>query len=254
MVFRVPYVERPDEALLAAMRSEAELRFPKEACGFVIARGKKAIFMPAENTADGTDQFIIDPASYARAEDAGEVLAIWHSHPNASGTPSEADMAGCEATELTWLISPLWAGEGGFVHDDVTVMQPSGFQMPYVGRPYLFGTFDCYSLVTDYYAREFDIRLARMGHARIKQWWRHGHDIIEDNWRAQGLAPVTDGSFEPGDILTFAMDSEVANHIAVYVTGDIMIHHLVNRLSRNETLGPFWMSRLKHHFRHTSKC
>lgn len=236
------------------MRLEAERCFPKEACGFVIGRGKKALFMAAENVAQGENQFVIDHRSYALAEDTGEILAIWHSHPNADGTPSEADLAGCEATELPWLISPLRAGEGGFVHDETTLTQPSGFQMPYVGRPYLFGTFDCYSLLSDFYLREYGIRLDHLPHTRIPQWWRHGYDIIEDNWRAQGFVEVTDGSFEEGDTLTFAMDSEVANHIAVYVTGDIMLHHLVGRLSRKETVGPFWVSRLKHHLRHTSKC
>lgn len=236
------------------MREEAERCFPREACGFVIGRGKKAFFMAAQNMAAQHNEFVINHIDYAKAEDAGDILAIWHSHPNADGTPSDADRAGCEATELTWLISPITQGEGGFVHGDVTVMQPDGFQMPYVGRPYIFGTFDCYSLVTDFYLREFGIRLDHFKNLRIQQWWRRGFDILEDNWRSQDLVLVTDGSFVEGDILTFAVESEVANHLAVYVTSDIILHHVVNRLSRRETLTPYWMKGLKHHLRHISKC
>lgn len=236
------------------MREEAERRYPREACGFVIGRGKKAFFLPAANAASGTDQFFIDHRSYAQAEDAGEILAIWHSHPECDATPSEADRAGCEASELPWLISPVRKTEEGFQHGDIEVLQPSGFEMPYVGRPYLFGTFDCYSLLTDFYRREYDIRLDGFQHLRIPQWWKSGDDILERNWASQGFVPVTDGTFKEGDALTFAMDSDVPNHVAVYVTGDIILHHLVNRLSRKETLGPYWASRLKHHLRHISKC
>lgn len=236
------------------MRAEAERCYPREACGFVIGKGKKPFFMPAINKASGNDQFVIDHTSYALAEDEGEILAIWHSHPDTDGTASQADLAGCEATELPWLISPITKGDGGFIHGDINVIQPSGFRMPYVGRPYIFGTFDCYSLLVDFYRREYDIRLDGFHNLRIDQWWRRGYDILEDHWRAQGFVPVTNGTFKEGDALTFAMDSEVANHVAVYVTGDIMLHHLVNRLSRQETMGPYWMGRLKHHLRHISKC
>jgi proteasome lid subunit RPN8/RPN11 len=244
-----------DVKVREAMRQEAERCYPREACGFVIGKGKKSYFMPAINKAHSGDQFLIDHTTYAMAEDEGEILAIWHSHPDCGGQPSEADLAGCEMTQLTWLISPLTQQDNGvFVHDEIVVMQPSGFQMPYLGRPYIFGTFDCYSLLVDYYRREFDIHLDHLQSVRIERWWQRGYDIIEDNWAKLGFVPVTDGNFEQGDLLTFAVDSEVANHVAVYVTGDIILHHPVNRLSRRETLGPYWSSKIKHHLRHQSKC
>lgn len=246
-------MEQLDDRLRSALRAEAERRYPREACGFVVAKGKKSMFVPAVNVAQGNDQFVIDHASYALAEDTGEILAIWHSHPEADGAASQADLAGCEMTELPWLISPI-RKEGGFIHGEITVIEPSGFVLPYVGRPYIFGTFDCYSLFTDYYRREFDIRLDSFHNLRIDHWWQRGYDVLEDNWRSQGFVPVTDGSFRQGDALTFAMDSKIANHVALYVSDDIILHHLVNRLSRTETFGPYWLSRLKHHLRHTSKC
>lgn len=236
------------------MRAEAERCYPREACGFVVGRGKKPVFVPATNVAEGLSQFIIDPASYAAAEDTGDILAIWHSHPECGSKPSEADLAGCEMTELPWIISPIFKGPDGFIHGDTNVIEPSGFQMPYVGRPYIFGTFDCYSLTADFYKREFRIQLDGFHHLRIDNWWTKGRDLIEDNWRSQGFVPVTDGSFKEGDVLTFAMDSTMANHLAVYVTGDIILHHLMNRLSRRETFGPYWMTRMKHHLRHNTKC
>lgn len=243
------------DALSGAMRQEAERRYPREACGFVVTQGKKAIFLPATNVAaSALDQFVIGHLDYAAAEDAGEILAIWHSHPDASPEPSEADLAGCEATELPWLISSLRMVDDSLIHEGMKLVKPSGFQMDYVGRPYLFGTFDCYSLATDFYEREFGIKLNRFPELRIREWWKQGYDILGEHWESQGFALVTDGQFKDGDLLMIAMDSTVANHVALYVTGDIILHHLVNRLSRRETFGPYWLARVKLHLRHRTKC
>lgn len=252
--FQVQFEEQLD-ALTGAMRAHAEACYPAEACGFVIGVGKKAHFMPARNVAESsTNQFVIDHLDYARAEDSGEILAIWHSHPNTSNEPSDADRAGCNMTELPWMISSLYQGEGGFTHEEPRLLLPDGSRVEYVGRPYIFGTFDCYSLLTDFYEREFAIKLRRFPELRISHWWDKGYDILGDNWASQGFELVTDGQFNHGDLLLIAMDAKVANHVAIYVTGDIILHHLVNRLSRRETFGPYWYSRVKLHLRHRTKC
>lgn len=249
------FEEQLDEALIGAMRRHAELCYPNEACGLVIGTGKKAQFLPCENAAEQPNlHFLISHIDYARAEDAGEILSIWHSHPDGSTEPSEADLAGCEASELPWLISALRKTDGEFVHDELRLVQPSGFQVDYVGRPYIFGTFDCYSLVADYYRQEFNIHLPGFSGLRIDQWWRKGHDVIGDNWKSQNFVSVQDGVFEAGDVIGLAMNSDVVNHVAIYVGGDIILHHLVNRLSRRETFGPYWLSRVRLHLRHATKC
>ena len=237
------------------MREHAQACYPREACGFVIGVGKKAVFMPARNGAEQPgEQFFINHHDYAAAEDAGEILAIWHSHPDTTPDPSELDRAGCNLTELPWLISGIRRGEGGFEHAGPQLLTPDGWRADYIGRPYVFGTFDCYSLLTDFYEREFRIKLHRFPELRINQWWNQGYDILGDHWASQGFIEVTDGTFKHGDALAIAMNSDVANHVAVYVTGDIILHHLVNRLSRRETFGPYWYSRVKLHLRHRTKC
>lgn len=250
------FEEQLDDALTGQMRRHAEACYPQEACGFIIGTGKKAQFMPCTNAAEQPHlHFLIHHTDYARAEDTGDILAIWHSHPTGSNEPSEADLAGCEASELPWLISGLHMVDGALIHEGTRLVKPSGFRVDYVGRPYVFGTFDCYSLVVDYYEREYGIHLNQFPHLRINQWWRHGLDILhEPAWDELGFDKVENGEFQQGDVLCLAMDSEVANHVALYVTGDIILHHLVNRLSRRETFGPYWFSRVKLHLRHRTKC
>lgn len=244
-----------DDALTAAMRKHAEACYPNEACGLILGDGKKAEFVAAENVSqEPRGQFLIDHETYRRAVDSGRLLAIWHSHPDSSGEPSELDRAGCEATALPWLISGIRHTSAGFEHDRPQLVEPTGQVTDYVGRPYVFGTFDCYTLMVDFYRREFGIELPRFSEFRIEKWWTRGYNILEDLWPQADLVPVTDGTFEHGDVLFIAMGGEVPNHVAIYVTGDIILHHLVNRLSRRETFGPNWLSMVKLHLRHKSKC
>lgn len=243
------------DALTGAMREHAQACFPNEACGLIVSAGKKAHFVACKNQApDPQANFLIGPDDYIKATEQGEVIAIWHSHTHGSVEPSEADLGGCEMWQLPWLISGVESNGQTFTHQGPNLIKPKAWQADYVGRPYVFGSFDCYSLLTDFYAREFGIQLGRYPNLRVSQWWRKDMDILGDHWREQGFVPVTDGTFKHGDALGIAMDSEVANHVAVYVTGDIILHHLVNRLSRREPFSPYWLSRVKLHLRHRTKC
>ena len=244
-----------NDPLTRQMQEAAIAAYPNEACALIVGVGKKARFFPCANlSSEPRTSFRLDPADYARAEDTGEILAIWHSHVDTPTTPSDADRAGCEATELPWLISAVHKQGETFEHHKPVILEPNGFQMPYLERPYIFGTFDCYSLVVDYYEREYGIKLDRMVNHRIEQWWRKGHDLIGDYYAAQGFVEVSNDTWNEGDVLAFGINSTIPNHVAIYVTGDIILHHMVNRLSRRETCGGYWRSHLTHHLRHTSKC
>lgn len=251
----MPFAVQPNDPLIEQLRAEAQARYPQEACGLIVAVGKKTKFMPCRNISHlPNEQFVMSPEDWIKAAEMGEVVALWHSHPNGNCKPSEPDRAGCEASQIPWLISAVHKSGEYFTHFGPELVEPSGFEADYIGRPYVFGVFDCYVLVGDYYKREFGIELDRLPQCRIPEWWKHGHDFFGEHYAGQGFVEVTDESWKAGDLLLFSSDSAVPNHIAVYVTSDIILHHVIGRLSRREPMGTFWRTRITHHIRHHSQC
>ena len=247
-----------DNVLTAQMRELAEKSYPNEACGLIVSVANKASLLECQNISpEPRTQFILDPQDYAKAEDAGEVIGIWHSHVDEPGTPSEADRAGCEASELPWFITEVRKAETGFKTEPPVLLEPVGYEAEYVGRPYVFGSFDCWSLCVDYYGREFGIKLPLLMHQRIDTWWDKGQDFFGEAMKSDldgSLVKIHDNDYREGDLILFSINAKVTNHVAIYLGDDIILHHVLNRLSRRDTYGVFWQKFKTHHLRHRSKC
>ena len=89
-------------------------RYPNEACGFLVrTTGEKYRFMESRNVSENPENtFVMHADDIIAAEDAGDVVAIWHTHTDESAEASDADRAGCEATEVPWLILGSVPAEG----------------------------------------------------------------------------------------------------------------------------------------------
>jgi len=74
----------------------AKSEYPREACGLIVIVKGRERFFPCQNIAIGDDHFVLKPDDYAAAEDAGEIVAVWHSHCGIGAEPSEADLVSCE--------------------------------------------------------------------------------------------------------------------------------------------------------------
>lgn len=241
--------------LKALMQSSAAASYPNEACGLVLQVGKKSIPVQCRNTSEHPKtQFLIAQEDYDAALEQGEVIGVWHTHVNTPASPSEADRVGCEASDVPWFILSIYQNEAGeFSFSEIEKVTPSGFVMPYVGRPYVFGVLDCWSLVQDYYAREFSITLDSF--PRIPKFWNTEHRFFEDNWEAQGFVRLCGVEPVVGDLLMIQADrSGVVNHICLYAGNDQILHHCEGRLSRHDVYGGFWQKHTSHHLRHKTQC
>jgi proteasome lid subunit RPN8/RPN11 len=236
-----------NEKTLEDFRKHTEDSYPKEACGFIIGVGKKERYFPANNIAEFAEEhFIIDPVSYADAEDIGAIIGVCHSHPNEGCEPSEADKVACETSNKPWHILS-WPG------DRLHSWEPSGYEAPIVGRQFSYGVLDCCTLLRDYYKKELNIDFKC--HSGQDGWWDKGENRYLDNYKEQGFVQIKDeDDIQKYDIFLIKLVSPVPNHAAVFIGDDKILHHVHGRLSNRELYGGYWRKHTTHHLRHQSLC
>ena len=215
-----------------AIREHAVAEYPREACGLIAVIKGKERYLPCRNLAESNKQnFVLHPEDYAKAEDLGEVIAVVHSHPDASNLPSDADKVVCARQGMPWYIVSVNAqGETSDVHCHM----PDGYEAPLVGRQFSHGVLDCYALVRDYYAREVGMVLP--DYERQDNWWNNGQDLYMQNYRDAGFHPIK-GEVRKHDIIIMQVRSPRPNHAGVYIGDGLMLHHMYGRLSTREVYG-----------------
>lgn len=226
-------------------KAHALAEYPRECCGLVVVVKGRKRYWPCKNLATTpTENFKIDPADLVAAEDAGEVVAIYHSHPDGSNRLSQADRVSMEGTGLEW--SVIAVGEDSQL-SDIATYTPDGYVAPLVGRAWSHGTLDCYSLVRDFYKQELNIEL--MDIAREDNWWKNGENLYSENYATAGFSEVR-GPLKHGDLIVMQLDANVPNHGAVYLEGGMILQHVARRLSSRDVYGDYFREvtvlRLRH--------
>lgn len=172
--------------------SHAKECYPRECCGVVALVDGKQRYVRCRNDAigdQGLDRFVMNEQDYMSAEDLGEVIAVVHSHPNASANPSDADISMCNRSGIAWVIIGVPSGV-------IRVIEPKNERLPLIGRNFYHGVVDCYSLIRDYYHERLDINLKE--YSRQDDWWSRGEDLYVKNFEDAGFVAVgRDGNMLP---------------------------------------------------------
>ncbi|MCU5775237.1 C40 family peptidase [Winslowiella arboricola] len=231
------------QKLLNAIRQHVAAEYPKEACGVVIQSGRKQIFVPCENVAAKPEEdFAMASADFLAAQQQGELLMVVHSHPDVVQLiPSEKDHIECDHSAVEWGIMSWPDG-------DWCTISPRG-ERELVGRQWLLGYADCWTLIMDYFRQEHGIRLNNWSVDR--EWWKDGtENLYDDNWQAEGFIEVPAAEMRPGDMIMMQLSAPVTNHAAIYQGNNIILHHNYGVLSTRVPYGQYYRDRTVRIVRH----
>ena len=240
--------------------------YPAECCGLIIG----GQYYPCDNVAPNpAEHFEIHHLDMVEMEEYhGEIQAIVHSHPDGGVLPSDLDKLQIELHGVPWVIVAVskqeYADEPSF-----GIYEPCGYRPPLLGRAYIHGVQDCYSLVRDYYSRELDIELPDFD--RSDAWWEHeNHEpLYEQNFEKAGFVAVDKsvGNLQKHDVILCRVGrTHHVNHALIWLGDDgalksettpdcvgnaLILHHPYGRQSVREIYGKGWADRtvmvVRHH-------
>lgn len=238
------------KGVLAASQKHAEAVYPEEAVGVVV----KGRYVRLKNIHKKPEEyFAIDQAALLERYGWDDIQAVIHSHAVDRGSlygPSEADMKAQITSKKAFGIQLVTAEGAGNI-----VWWGEGIEpLPYEGRPYLFGVYDCYSILRDWYAGELGIQLKDF--ARSEDFYKKGNDLFTQNAEKQGFIKQPDAGVRKlrrGDVVLLAIRSTVPNHCIVALGGGLGLHHATDTTSVIEPIGrlidpdkPFFHSLYRH--------
>lgn len=253
--------------VLAEIQAHAQEKYPEESCGLIVG----GEYVRCENVAPPKEThdeelkyacrccmcaFEIAPEEYLKYP---QIDAVIHSHPGGPFFPSERDMQGQIDTAVPWgllMVDEDRASNVEFWGDQLPIP-------PLIGRQFVHGITDCYSLIRDVYRLGKD-KLAEEGITtewpmgpvfiadvpRSDAWWeQEDRDLYSDLFESRGFHKIDASDVLPGDVFLGSVKSKKLNHGGVYIGHDLIIHHLPTKLSVRSPAG-LWARAAKMWVRH----
>jgi proteasome lid subunit RPN8/RPN11 len=230
------------QEVITAANNHALSEYPKESCGIVVSDK----YYPCKNIAEDPEKFFeIDPKQFMTFSNKGKLECILHSHPNGPYFPSEQDMIGQLNSNVPWGIIVT---DGDRVTQKPIMWGANTPIEPLIGRNFMHGITDCYSLIRDTFrlgkeecaAQDIEwpfdkIELPEV--PRDDNWWNSDKDLYTDHLEKVGFREISMSEAKPGDGFLIAVKSEKMNHAGLFVGNNQLLHHLPTKLSRREPVG-----------------
>jgi cell wall-associated NlpC family hydrolase len=225
------------EKTLADWTAYVLAEYPKEACAYVVDGN----LYPVTNLSETPEQtFKVDAVERIKAHAVGNVEAFLHSHPYKleNSNPqwnhewaTKADMITWNSDNLPWGIV---ATDGEGLTQVVWYDDSMEAIAPLVGREFISGKHDCYSVIRDHYRLNLGIPL--VNYSRGMGWWDEGDNLYEENYTKAGFVEVSIDDIQIKDVLLMKLNTVVPSHAAVVTSTNEILHHCIGRLSGYDSL------------------
>jgi cell wall-associated NlpC family hydrolase len=109
-----------------------------------------------------------------------------------------------------------------------------------LGREFVLGKSDCYSIVRDFYRDNYGIELPN--YARPTNFWEVGMDMYMERFRKNNfeVLHVHPAELVTGDVFLMSIHASVVNHAGVLVGRGQMLHHVVRQMSTVTPYAGLW--------------
>jgi proteasome lid subunit RPN8/RPN11 len=208
-----------DDSTTREIYAHAAAAYPEECCGIVAANG--SVVRLQNISPDPCNGFSVSPEDFIKY--SGGALFMYHSHPGRLAVASDADIA-CQARMRLPLMIVSWP------KGDIRMIGDPCEGKPLEGRQFIYGVYDCYSLVRDFYAREYAMVLPTVTRPRFGWWEREGMDPFTEELASAPLVEVD--TPEQGDMLLIRIaGAKSINHAGVCMGDGSILHHKLLSLS-----------------------
>lgn len=220
--------------------THCKLKYPEEACGVIC--NKK--FIPIENSSDNKSlEFFIDYETIEtiETENNSKITAILHSHSNGSIVPSLNDMKAQISLDIPFGLCNIRYNEYTEEFDISRIFWLGVTYTQLENRPYIFGIFDCYSLLRDTLKLKYSIEIPNVPRY---YGWEKTENLFLDNFEKLGFTEISINEVDDGDVFlaTFPGFKNKPIHCGVYIGNDKIIHHLSGNKPTNFSV----LSRVEH--------
>ena|ERR1700740_490493 len=221
--FLVPF----SPEIIAEAKAHALAMYPQEACGIV---SEDTYFVVPNLSSDPNLGFEMPPNTWL---DYAPVQGVLHSHTLAKGgiNVSKADMEGYLATGVPWGVCLT---DGTSCTDHIW-LDKNNRDLPLIGRPFIPGIWDCFSLGLAHFWQELGIEIK--DYPRDAGWWDRGENMFVDHFLDAGFVMIPKEEAQVNDVLLMAIGGSTLNHCAIVLGGNMILHHLTKRLSRRDIYG-----------------
>lgn len=229
------------EHIKQAIKIHGHSLSPNEACGLIVDVNGKEVAVPCKNIAENQKEFFeLNPRDYLIASNMGRVASLYHTQENAK--PSELDIAVSQRHKIPSIVYSWKFNLFSEINGDTSDY------IKYIGREFLIGEMDCWTLIRDFYKNEYNIELGNYPRDVIN-WFEKTPTIVEDNYQKVGGRQLNDDEeMIVGDVLVFKMA-----HFGIYLGPDMFLHHPNKKLSLIEPLTKLWADRVSLRLRHIKR-